>query len=40
MTKIFADSLTYEIHKSLTAVKPPYSALARIFNDSVMSKIV
>lgn len=40
MTKIFADSLKDEIHKNLTSVKPPYSALARIFNDSVMSKIV
>lgn len=40
MIKIFTDSLIYEIHKGLTAIKPPYSALERIFNDSVMSKIV
>lgn len=40
MTKIFANSLIYEIHKNLIPVKPPYSALAKIFNDSVMSKIV
>ena len=40
ITKIFADSLTDVTHKGLTAIKPPYSALARIFNDSVMSKIV
>lgn len=40
MTKIFADALINEVHKVISAVKPPYSALARIFNDSVMSKIV
>ena len=40
MTKIFADALIKEVHKQMTSVKPPLSALDRIFNDSVISKIV
>ena len=40
MTKVFADALIKELHKNLSAIKPPLSALDRIFNDSIMSKIV
>lgn len=40
MTKVFTDALVNEIHKNISAIKPPLSALGRIFNDSVMSKIV
>lgn len=40
MTKVFANALTNETHKSISTIKPPLSALARIFNESVMSKIV
>lgn len=40
MTRVFANALIEEIHKGLSAVKPPLSALSRIFSDSVMSKIV
>ncbi len=40
MTKVFTDALVNEIHKNISSIKPPLSALGRIFNDSVMSKIV
>lgn len=40
MTRVFTDALVKEIHKNLSVIKPPLSALDRIFNDSVMSKIV
>lgn len=40
MTKVFTDALVNEIHKNISSIKPPLSALERIFNDSVMSKIV
>ena len=40
MTKVFADALINELHKQMTSIKPPLLALYRIFNDSIMSKIV
>lgn len=40
MTRVFTDALVKEVHKNLSSIKPPLSALDRIFNDSVMSKIV
>lgn len=40
MTRVFIDALVKEVHKNLSSIKPPLSALDRIFNDSVMSKIV
>ena len=40
MTKVFTDALVNETHRNISSIKPPLSALGRIFNDSVMSKIV
>ncbi|MCI9016503.1 MAG: hypothetical protein HFJ53_05010 [Clostridia bacterium] len=40
MTQIFINTIASNITKSITQMKPPISALNRIFTDSVMSKIV
>ena len=40
MTRVFTDSLRNKIDKQMTSIKPPLPALDRIFNDSIMSKIV
>lgn len=40
MTQIFINTIENTITKAITQIKPPISALNRIFNDGIMSKIV
>lgn len=40
ITSIFVKALKEEINIGMSRIKPPLSALDKIFNDSIMSKIV